>query len=134
MVNWSLILVLSSSGVVMGSLSVLGYTQRLELLLWLIIAAVCAKLISGRVGRRQALHGFLVGGIAGGIAPLIQVFFFATYAANNPEFLKQFESEVTANIDPRSFLLLLTPFIALISGLVLSLVCLAGAKLFPPSK
>jgi uncharacterized membrane protein YvlD (DUF360 family) len=126
--NWMLIGGLSAFGVLMGVTSVLGFTKGLEGLLWLSIAGVCVWLVVWRIPGRWFLHGFCVGLVGGAVAPIIQVLFFSTYMANNPDLVTKF-AEIPGGMEPRTFFLLLTPGIALVSGLVLGLLCWLVAKL-----
>jgi uncharacterized membrane protein YvlD (DUF360 family) len=131
--NWKLIGALSGFGVLMGVASVLGFTKGLEGLLWLVIAGVCVWLVVGRVPGRWFLHGFYVGLVGGAVAPILQVLFFSTYMANNPDLATKF-AEIPGGMEPRMFFLVLTPGIALVSGLVLGLLCWLVAKLARKSR
>jgi hypothetical protein len=126
--NWKLISLLSGFGVLMGVASVLGFTKGLEGLLWLVIAAVCVCLVAWRAPGRWFLHGFCVGLIGGAVAPVIQVLFFSSYMANNPDLATRF-AEIPGGMEARYFFLMLTPAIGLLSGLVLGFVCWLVAKL-----
>lgn len=120
--NWRLIGALPGFGVLMGVASVLGFTKGLEGLLWLAIAGVCVWLVVRRVPSRWFLHGFCVGLAGGTAAPIIQVLFFSTYMANNPDLATKF-AEIPGGMEPRTFFLVFTPGIAMVSGLVLGLLC-----------
>lgn len=126
--NWKLILPLSGFGVLMGALSVLGYTQGIEGWLWLAISVFCAGWMGTQLAERRFRHGFLVGLIAAAVASAIQALFFSTYLANNPEFMR------AAAALPPGFPLIAIPLIAipvggLLSGVVLGLLTLLAGKL-----
>jgi hypothetical protein len=127
--NWKLIFMLSAFGVLMGVASVFGLTRGIEPLLWLVIWIFCAYWITRQARTKLFQHGFMVGLTTGLIALLIQVALFSTYAANNPEFNR----EVPGGWSARTLFLITTPFISVISGLVLGLLCWATGKIFKQS-
>jgi uncharacterized membrane protein YeaQ/YmgE (transglycosylase-associated protein family) len=108
---------------------VFGYTKRLEPVLWLLIAGVCAFVIAKQCRRRQFLHGFFVGLIGGTVASLIQALLFQTYSTNNPRFIEDF-GKVSAGISARTFILALTPIIGVIGAILLGLLCWGAGKVF----
>lgn len=126
--NWKLICPLAGFGVLMGVASVLGFTTGIEGLAWLVIGIICVGAIVWKAPGRSFQHGFIVGLIAGAVAPLIQFLFFSTYMANNPELSARF-SEIPGGLGARYFVLLLAPIIGLVSGFVLGLACGLLAKL-----
>jgi hypothetical protein len=131
--NWKLIGLLCGFGVLMGGASVLGFTKGVEGLLWLVIGVICVWLIVWRAPVRFLPHGFFVGLIGGAVAPVIQFLFFSAYLANNPELATRF-AEIPGGMEPRYFVLMLTPIIGLISGLMLGLACWLVAKLAGKSR
>lgn len=131
--NWKLILSLSGFGVLMGVISVLGFTQGIEGWLWLAIGIFCAGWMGTKLAGRRFLHGFLTGLIGGAVAPVIQAMFFSTYVANNPEFM-QAASQLPPGISPRLLLVVAIPVGGLLSGAVLGLLTmLAGRILYRAS-
>jgi len=127
--NWKLILTLSVFGVLMGIASVFGLTKGIEPLLWLVIWIFCAFWVTRQMKTKLFQHGFMVGLTTGLIALLIQVALFSTYAANNPEINR----DVPGGWSARTLFLILSPFISVISGLVLGLLCWATGKIFKQS-
>ncbi|HXF04222.1 MAG TPA: hypothetical protein VNM72_02265 [Blastocatellia bacterium] len=126
--NWKLIVSLSGLGVLMGGASVLGLTRGSEGVLWLVFAALATVVIVRKAQTRPLLHGFFVGLIGGGLAPVVQFLFFSTYLASNPEVAEQF-SRVPSGLGARYFVLVLAPVIGLVSGVALGLICWLGARL-----
>lgn len=126
--NCELIGLLGGFGVLMGVASVLGFTNGMEGLLWLVIGIICVVFIVWRAPLRPFLHGFFVSLIGGAVAPVIQSFFFSAYMANNPELSNRF-AEIPGGLDARYFVVMLAPIIGLISGLVLGLASWVAAKL-----
>lgn len=117
--NHRLVLMISGLGLVMGVASVTGVIRMgQEGTAWLVIALVAAPWIALQVPSRAFGHGFLSGLIAGAIAPLIQATFFNSYLAHNPAAAESFR-QLPASASPRLLVLLITPFLALLSGLLL---------------
>ena len=132
--NWKLTLLLSLFGVVMGFASIFGWIQGLEPFLWPLIGITCAIWIATKAPARHFLHGFLVGLIGGGVAPLIQALFFDTYIAHSREFAESL-SRLPSGLRPRAFVFLLVPIIALISAGLLGFLAWLAAKIIrrPPT-
>lgn len=130
--NWKLVLLLAAFGVVMGLASVLGWTAGIELWLWLAIAVICIIVLFRLAPAKLWLHGFFVGLIGGGVAPVIQFLLFATYVANNPELQQEF-AQVPGGLEPRYFVLLLAPVAGLVSGGVLAAGVWVAAKVVTKS-
>lgn len=59
--NWKMILALALLGLIMGVASLFGWTQNIELVLWIIIAVVAAFGIATNRAGRPFLHGLLAG-------------------------------------------------------------------------
>lgn len=116
--NWKIVFLLSGFGLAMGAASVLGLTTGIELWLWLAIGVICVAVLLRRVHGKPGLHGFFVGLIGGGIAPVVQSLMFPTYMANNPELQANF-AQVPGGLEPRYFVLLLAPVAGVVSGAVL---------------
>lgn len=126
--NWKLTLLLSLFGVVMGIASILGWVEGWEPFLWPLIGITCAILIAKRASARHFLHGFMVGLIGGGIAPLMQALFFDTYVANSRAFAESL-SKLPPGFSPRVFFFLLVPIIALISAGLLGFMSWLAARI-----
>jgi hypothetical protein len=131
--NWKLILSLSGFGLVMGILSLFGLLSGIEGWVWLAIGVFCAGWMGTQLAERRFLHGFLVGLIGGGVAPVIQTIFFSTYVANNPEFT-QAAAQLPPGFPLRLVAVIAIPIGGLLSGVVLGLLTmLAGKLLYRPS-
>ena len=127
--NWKLIFGLAGFGVLMGVLSLFGYTQGIEWLLWLIIAVVCSVLIAKMLSVKYFLNGLLVGFLGGIFNSIVQSVFFDTYLSNNPKAAEGF-GPIPGGLDPRIFVLIAGPFIGLLYGLVLGLFTWLTGKIF----
>ena len=119
---------LSVAGVVMGVASVLGWTQRIEFVLWLVIAIAAAFVIAREAPRAFFLHGFWTGLLAGIASPLIQCALYATYVANNPDTAAQLQT-MPANWSPRVVLLVFAPLMGLAYGACVGLLSWIASKM-----
>ena len=125
--NWKAILALSAFGALMGTVSVFGYTQGIELSLWIIIAIISALILVQRVIQRLFLHSLSVGILDGIWVGIIQSLFFTTYMRNNPQMNEGFK-EGAFQLTPE-FVLLSSPVIGLVYGLFVGLVTWIVSKL-----
>ncbi len=126
--DWTLIALLSSFGIIMGVLSVKGFTQKLEPYLWFLFGVISAVVLSKNIDHKTFLHGLLIGLLWGIINGLTQSSFFDTYLLNNPSLQEGFKK--TTFIQPRYFVLITGPIIGIISGLVLGGLTLLFKKLW----
>ncbi len=115
--NWTIILLLSSFGLVIGLLSINGYTQKIEPLLWLFFGIIAALILSRNIDTRTFFHALLVGLFWGILNGIIQSAFFEQYLANNANLQERFKQ--SSFIQPRYLVLLIGPVIGMITGLVL---------------
>ena len=127
--NWKLIFGLAGFGVLMGILSLFGYTQGIEWLLWLVIAVICSVVIAKTVSGKFFLTGLLVGILDGVFNSIVQSVFFDAYLSHNPRAAEGF-GPIPGGLDPRFFILIAGPFIGLLYGLVLGLFAWLAGKLF----
>lgn len=126
--RWKKVLSWSCSGVFMGLASIMGWTQGLELVLWIAIYVACAMAVGRTVPERHFQHGAIIGLLMGGLASGLQALFFDTYAANDPKILEQTQ-ELPGGISPRAFFFMLAPLSAVVSGLMLGLLTWGAGKL-----
>lgn len=115
--DWKVIIILSAIGLIMGLLSVKGFTQKLEPFLWLLFGIATSLVLSKNIDNKTFLHGLLIGLAWGIINGLTQSVFFDTYLANNPQLQQNFQK--TTFMQPKYFVLVTGPIIGLITGLVL---------------
>jgi hypothetical protein len=126
--DWKIIAILSTIGLLMGVLSVKGFTQKIEPVLWLLFGIATSLILSRNIDQRTFLHGLLVG-IAWGVCNgVIQSAFFDTYFANNPSLQQNFQQK--SFIAPRYFVLVTAPIIGAITGLILGGLSLLLKKLW----
>ena len=115
--DWTIIEILSAIGLIMGLLSLKGYTQKLEPFLWILFGIATALVLSKKTESNTFLHGLLIGLAWGIINGLIQFACFDTYLDNNPRLTQNFSN--TAFAHPKYIVLATAPIIGLITGLIL---------------
>ena len=125
--DWKLVLLLSAIGIIMGLLSVRGFTQKIEPFLWLLFGIATSLILSKNIDR-PFLYGLAIGMGWGVLNGLTQSAFFDTYLANNPSMQQTFQKKTF--VPPRYFALLTAPVIGLITGLVLGGLSLLFKKLW----
>lgn len=114
--NWIVIMLLSLFGIIMGVLSIKGFTQKIEPVLWLLFGIVAALVLSKNIEQKVFLHGLLVGVIWGTLNGIVQSVFFETYLASNMAIKESF-TKITF-MKPRIFVLITGPVIGLFAGLI----------------
>ncbi|MBC7949644.1 MAG: hypothetical protein H7Y42_17285 [Chitinophagaceae bacterium] len=127
--NWFLISLLSSFGLIMGLLAINGYTQKIEPILWLLMTIFATLVLSKNNAYKPFLHGLLIGLAWGILNGFIQSLFFDSYMANNPLLRKNFD-KVTF-MPPRYFPLLTGPIMGLVAGGVLGGLTILIRRIFP---
>lgn len=115
--NWVLILSLSSFGVLLGILSVLGFTKKAEPILWLIAGFFTVFMLYQKETGLIFWHGFIIGVSWGFLNSIIQSIFFETYLKNNPKYTAAFSK--SSHLKPRYLILLVGPMLGLLTGAVL---------------
>jgi hypothetical protein len=125
--NWKIIFLLSSFGVLMGISSVFGLLQDIEWILWILTGVVSAAIMGRFVKKRHFSHGFYLGLLNVLLATSIQVIFFKEFLSNNSRFAERLES-ISISMEERVFFLLLAPAVGILSGLVLGTMTFTAAK------
>ena len=115
--NWTIIVLLSSFGLVMGVLSIKGYTEKIEPFLWLFFGIITALVLSKNADNKTFLHALFIGLFWGVLNGIIQSAFFDQYISNNSNLQERFKQSTF--IQPRYLVLVTGPVIGLITGLVL---------------
>ncbi|MHB1051303.1 MAG: hypothetical protein ACYC09_14585 [Bacteroidota bacterium] len=129
--KWMTILLLSLVGVCMGGVSLFGYTQQIELILWTIIALATAFFIARTTSHNIFVHGFLAGLGMGILNAAVQAVGFSLYAQYN-EFAAAEIKNFSSGMSPRLFIMLSSLFIGGIYGSVIGALSLAAAKFHHP--
>lgn len=115
--DWSITIILSLPALVMGLLSVKGYTQNKELILWLSLGLLCVLYIFFYVKGRPFFHLFTIGMLWGILNSSIQSIFYPTYIANNPKAAKGY-SKLSSKYNPRIIILLIGLGTGVATGIV----------------
>jgi hypothetical protein len=112
--NWELLLLLSLFGLIIGFLSVNGYTKRIEPLIWLLTGMFSAFILARNVTSQIFLYGIALGLTWGILNGLIQSIFFDRYLQKNPKYKEAYNKKMP--VKPRFFVLIAGPVIGLITG------------------
>jgi hypothetical protein len=112
--NWELLLLLSLFGLIIGILSVNGYTQKIEPLIWLLSGMFSAFILARNVSSQIFLYGVALGLVWGILNGLIQSIFFERYLEKNPKYKDAYNKKMP--VQPRFFVLLAGPVIGLLTG------------------
>ena len=116
--NWTIILLLASFGLVMGLLSINGYTQKIEPFLWLFFGLIAAFILSRNVTNKPLVHALLIGLFWGILNGAAQSVFFDQYLTNNPRLEERFKQ--SAFIQPKWLVLITAPLIGLVAGVLVA--------------
>ena len=118
--NWKLILLLSSFGLLIGVASLFGFTHGIEPLLWLLIFLLYAWWIANNCNRLHFIHAFLASVLDGTWIAIIHFIFFSTYIRHNPEVLERFKT-LPPGVNLRVLTLVMGPLVGAIFGVVAGL-------------
>lgn len=129
--NWILVLLLATPGLLMGLLSVRGHTRGIEPWLWAILGAFAALVIARTAGQRYFLHGLGVGVAWGVVNGLVAASLFATYARNNPEVMLRIGT-TTGRLPPQAMFALGGIPIGLATGIALGLLSWGASRIIRP--
>lgn len=126
--DWKIIIISSSIGIIMGLLSINGFTQKIEPFLWLLFGISISLVLSKNIDQKIFLHGLLIGLAWGIINGLIQSIFFDLYITNNPQFQQSYQ-KITF-MTPKYFVLITGTITGLITGLVLGALSMLLKKIW----
>jgi len=126
--NWTIILLFSVFGIIMGILAVHGYTHQIEPFLWLLFGIAAALVVSKNVTEKTFVHALIIGLSWGILNGVIQSAFFDQYIANNPHLQANFNR--TTAFNPRYLGLLSGPVIGIVTGLALGGMTLLCGKIW----
>jgi hypothetical protein len=126
--NWRLIFLLSLFGLFMAFATVFWITTDIEPLFWLIIFLVCAYVIAKYAPGKFFFHGFMTSIFNSIWITVIHYIFFDTYITLHTEEMGQYE-QMHTGMPVREMMLIMGPFIGVVSGLILGLFCFIAAKI-----
>ncbi|PWT96282.1 MAG: hypothetical protein C5B55_00195 [Blastocatellia bacterium] len=125
--NWRLIFLLSTFGVLMAIASVFGMTRGIEPLLWLLIFVLYAWWIVKNCRRLYFLHAFMASVINGIWISIIHAAFFSTYTRHNPEVVEKFKT-LPPGVNLRVLMLAIGPLLGAIFGVIAGLFAIVAAR------
>ncbi|MBI4202417.1 MAG: hypothetical protein HY532_04785 [Chloroflexi bacterium] len=117
--NWKLIVALSSLGVALGGVSLIGLPRWEEWAVRLFVGLFAAYVLAMKLRTRHIHHGFIVGFAAGMLAIFVQAFFYDILLARNPD-AATIPDNLPSGTDPRQYLLSYAPVIGLLQGIALA--------------
>ena len=126
--NWEIVALLSLFGLVMGILSVNGYTQKIEPLIWLLAGMVSAFILAKNVTSKIFLYGITLGVLWGILNGIIQSIFFDRYLKKNPKYKNAYQKKMP--VRPRFFVLIAGPLIGLLTGVMVGGLAVLFQKYF----
>jgi hypothetical protein len=129
MLSGSNLLKFSSFGLIAGLLNVLGWLGGLEWLYWIAAILFTGIWISRNTEERFFINGLLIGLMWSIWNAALEIGFYDALLANNPAYSESL-SEISKYLNPKLYLLLLSPVMGIITGLMIFL----AASLFRKSK
>lgn len=130
LMNWKLVLLLSTFGLAMGIATVSLVPSTIEPLFWLVIFVICAYLIARYAPGKHFLHGLFVSIFNSVWITLAHASMFYTYAANHPEYMQMVDGLPPAlSGHPQRLMFLIGPVSGLIFGLILGLFSWLASRL-----
>ncbi len=128
--NWSIILILALPALVMGVLSLRGYTQGIEVYLWILLALFNILVVLKNQPAHPFMHLLLIGLFWGIINAITQSMNFDLYLANNLRAAASF-SKLPPTINPRLIVLIIGPLSGLGAGIAMSAFAFILKKTLP---
>jgi hypothetical protein len=107
--------------IVIGLLSVVGFSTGSEVIIWLVLIGLSALLLALFTERRWFGHGLLLGLIGGGIATFLQLTFLAQYSEIYPDGAAWLTKHVPIDIHERMTQIYVAIAVGLTRGVVLGL-------------
>lgn len=86
--------------IVLGLLSIVGFSTGAEMVIWSVLIGLSALLLALLTDRRWFRHGFWLGLIGGGIATFLQLTFLAQYSEIFPEGADWLTKHVPIDVHP----------------------------------
>jgi hypothetical protein len=129
--KWNIVFLLSLFGVGMGIASLFGYTKKIELYEWIVIAVVVTYIIPKQTTHKVFLHGMYAGIGMGVLFTVVQISFFDVFLQHNTTEAEGFKAMFGGN-DPRIFIFLSGPFIGAAYGVLIGAFAQLSAKFHIP--
>lgn len=129
--KWNIVLLLSLFGIGMGIASLFGLTENFEIYEWILIALLSAYFLSKQTTHKVFLHGIYTGIAMGILFAVVQASFFGLYLENNPSSAEDWQQAI-GGFNPQFFVLLLSPVVGGVYGLVIGALSVAAGKFHIP--
>jgi hypothetical protein len=129
--NWSMALMLSGIGIVLGIAALFGATGWIEWVLWIAAGALCAMVIANSVSERLFMHGLVAGALGGFWGGVLHVIFYRTYAENNPEEVLQFKDVGALGAMP--LMIVRMAALSILAGIFFGLLAILSGKYISPA-
>lgn len=126
--RWQPLVLPLAAGFLMGLAAVLGWIRGIEWPLWIAVWAGSALWIARGIRVLHFFHGFLAGASMSLGSSLLEIAFFPTFAANNPEAI-QAAGDQPAGLSIRLFFVVISPILAVFSGVVVGLLTWGAGRL-----
>lgn len=126
--NKKLILELSGFGFFMAFATIFFISPQIEPFIWLIIFVFCAWMIAKKCKEELFLHGLLVSMLNSVWITITQILFYKTYLESHLD-IAALANNFGMEDSPRKMMLILGPFLGIISGLVLGFFSIIAGKL-----
>ena len=123
--NWSLILSISTLGLLHGVLSLYGMVQGWEYIIWIVLGLLSIGMLVQKVREKILLHGILIGLGITLFTGLPQSFFLDTYLNANPDYSKGLDPNQNYSL----FILAFIPVLGSIYGLLIGSMSLGLKRL-----
>ncbi|REJ81935.1 MAG: hypothetical protein DWQ44_13540 [Bacteroidetes bacterium] len=123
-----LIYSLSMLGLLIGMLSLFGFTGKAEPFLWLGCILIAVLVLVKKLKYKIFLHALIIGLMWGVLNALVQFLNFEMYLDNNPQYRDSF-NEVSF-MEPVYFVLISGPIYGLASGTLIGILALFAKKFF----
>lgn len=127
--KWSLILGLSVFGFIMAVATIFWIPTRAEPFFWLPIFVYCAYIIARKVTGRYFLHGFMVSIFNCIWITSLHYIFFNAYMVKHPDMADMNSKMMEGNDSLRNTMLVFSPVVGVISGLILGLFSFIASKI-----
>lgn len=127
--RWQPLVPPAVGGLIMGVAAVLGWIRGIEWPLWILVWVAAALWVARGIRVVHFLHGFLAGALMSLGSSLLEIVFFSTFAANNPEVMDAAGGR-PAGMSTRLFFVVVSPILAVVSGVVVGGLTWAAGALF----
>jgi hypothetical protein len=127
--NWKLIFQLSVFGLIMAFGTISLIPEMIEPAFWAAIFIFCAYIIARRASGKYFWHGLFLGLANCVWITAAHFIFYNTYITHHPSVLKMSQQHPIFLTHPRIDMLIISPFIGIVSGIVIGIFALIASLL-----